>query len=178
MTNNTKYSLIIPVYNSEEILPSLFESLKSNLTSINEELEILFVEDGSTDGSWKKLKELQNHHTDITSTIIQLSNNFGQFAATLCGMHNAIGDVIITMDDDLQYDPADILRLIDHYEKNDWKIVYGLPPKMKRPFFLNWAAAYAKFYVVRVHFKDKTRPIDQSSFRVMNAKFIPQGPGG
>ena len=112
---NGKVSVVIPVYNSEQTLVSLTERLISTLQGIGREFEIIFVDDGSTDGSWERLRELRKRWEDCIR-LVRLSINSGQHNAILCGFGLVKGDVVITMDDDLQHPPEEIpalLRAID-----------------------------------------------------------------
>jgi glycosyltransferase involved in cell wall biosynthesis len=101
-----KISVIIPVYNEEKNIPQLYEELvKAGLR----EKEIIFVDDGSTDGSRAVIRELANK--DKSVALISLNKNYGQTLALAAGIKLSTGPVIVTMDADLQNDPADIPRL-------------------------------------------------------------------
>lgn len=104
-------SVVIPVYNECESMPRLLEQLQKAVKSISGIAEFIFVDDGSEDQTWKVLTELQVQDRRIRA--IRLRRNFGQTAAMACGIDSARGKVIVTMDGDLQNDPADILRLLE-----------------------------------------------------------------
>lgn len=104
-------SIIIPIYNEEKNIPSLFENLQNVLTKNSYSHEIVFVDDGSQDNSHAKLLELENKYPIVN--IIKFKRNFGQTAAIMAGIENSQGDIIVTMDGDLQNDPKDIPLLID-----------------------------------------------------------------
>ena len=115
-----KITVIIPVYNAANSLEMLFDRLINIFKNNNKEFEIIFVDDCSPDDSWKILTALKKKYSSILR-IIRLSVNSGQHNAILCGMSFAQGDIIITMDDDLQHHPEDIPQLVkpiieDHYE--------------------------------------------------------------
>ncbi|OGH64466.1 MAG: hypothetical protein A2821_03015 [Candidatus Magasanikbacteria bacterium RIFCSPHIGHO2_01_FULL_41_23] len=99
-------SIVIPVYNEEDNVALLHNKIVAVCTNLSEEYEIIFVDDGSTDQTIKKLKELPK------VKIVVLAMDFGQTSALDAGIHDAKGDIIITMDGDLQNDPADIPNLI------------------------------------------------------------------
>ena len=100
-------SVVVPLYNEWESVPLLHHRLQAVLEG---DPEIIFVDDGSTDGTWEALQALRA--TDGHVRAIRLKRNFGQTAAMSCGIDYARGAVIVTMDGDLQNDPADIPRLI------------------------------------------------------------------
>jgi glycosyltransferase involved in cell wall biosynthesis len=124
-------SVVIPLYNEEENVQILHERLKKTLDPLEKEYEILFVDDGSTDGTLPILEEIQAK--DKRVIVLSLRRNFGQTAAFAAGFDFARGDVIVTMDGDLQNDPADIPKLLELIKYND--LVSGWRKKRKDPFF-------------------------------------------
>ncbi len=115
-------SLVIPIYNEEESLPHLLAELQPILANIGRTYEILCIDDGSRDGSFAELKKLRQQ--DDRVRIIRFRRNFGQTAAFAAGFDRALGDVIITMDADLQNDPADIPRLLEKIDEG-YDVVSG-----------------------------------------------------
>lgn len=133
---NIQYSIIVPVYNSEQTLKSLFSRIKQTFDNINSSFELIFVEDHSADASWIEICRLKEKHPkEITA--IQLAKNFGQHNAILCGLEYAKGQFIITIDDDLQFPPEQIIELIKCQEKNHSELVYGVPEKKMHRFTKN-----------------------------------------
>ncbi|MFH1297318.1 MAG: glycosyltransferase family 2 protein [Bacteroidota bacterium] len=128
MTLLPKYSVAVPVYNSQESLEELFTGIQALFTQRKDSFEVIFVEDRSRDGSWEVLKRLKAAHSD-TITAIRLSKNFGQHNATLCGLGFAKGEFVITIDDDLQTPPAEISRLINALDPVPADLVYGISRK-------------------------------------------------
>ena len=116
-----KISVVIPVFNELESLPSLVEELKINLNNFKE-WEVIFVDDGSSDKSNNWLFKLSNENDNFK--LIQFFRNYGKSAALSEGFKNAKGDYIITMDADLQDDPAEIPNLINKLEEG-WDLVSG-----------------------------------------------------
>ena len=102
-------SIIIPIYNEEENINKTYELIESALQKIN--YEVIFVNDGSLDNSEKKILEIIKKSQNYK--LISLRRNYGQTAAMQAGFDNAIGEVIIPMDGDLQNDPKDIPKLLD-----------------------------------------------------------------
>jgi glycosyltransferase involved in cell wall biosynthesis len=124
-------SIVVPLYNEEENVRELHGRLKEVLDGLGSEYELIFIDDGSTDGTLPLLQEMQSG--DGRVVVLSLRRNFGQTAAFAAGFDYARGDVIVTMDGDLQNDPKDIPRLIDMIREND--IVSGWRKSRKDPFF-------------------------------------------
>jgi len=119
-----KYSVVVPVYNSEQSLEELFSGIQKVFGELREEFEVIFVEDHSQDQSWKVIGDLKARFP-LLITAIQLSKNFGQHNATTCGFSFAKGEFIITIDDDLQTPPEEIAKLINSYESACPDLIYG-----------------------------------------------------
>ena len=124
-------SVVIPVYNEEENIRLLHEKLKAALDLLQKEYEILFIDDGSTDRTLSILEEIQAKDKHLT--VLSLRRNFGQTAAFAAGFDFARGDIVVTMDGDLQNDPADIPKLLEKIKDHD--LVSGWRKKRKDPFF-------------------------------------------
>lgn len=112
-------SLIVPLYNEEANIKPLVQEIQSILSVT---YEIILINDSSTDSTWSKIKELAATHKNIKA--INLRRNFGQTAAIMAGIDFANGDIIISLDGDLQNDPADIPRLLDKIEEG-YDVVSG-----------------------------------------------------
>jgi len=110
-----KLSLVIPVFNEEGNLEMLHSRIHEALRDLAGSYAIIFVDDGSTDGSFEALREL--HRRDDHVIVIRFRRNFGQTAAFAAGFKRARGEVVVTMDADLQNDPADIPRLLEKIEE-------------------------------------------------------------
>lgn len=118
-----KISIIIPVYNEAENLPLLYKALHETMDTLGMPWQVVFVDDGSTDGSLRVLEEIGS--TDPNhSRIVVLRRNFGQTAAIAAGIDHSDGDVIILMDADLQNDPADIPMMVDKIN-DGYEVVSG-----------------------------------------------------
>jgi glycosyltransferase involved in cell wall biosynthesis len=116
-------SIIIPAYNEEDNIEPVYRELKSVLSETGHPYEILFIDDGSTDQTFQKMKSIQI--MDDSVRIIKFRKNFGQSAALQAGFDFATGTIIITMDSDLQNDPHDIPALITKMEQEDFDVVCG-----------------------------------------------------
>jgi len=116
-------SLVIPVYNEEENLPILFEEIKKALDASGKTWEAVFIDDGSADGSLAVLRELAA--ADPRARFAAFAENRGQSAAFKAGFAEAGGEVIVTLDADLQNDPADIPRMVEAYHAQGVDMVAG-----------------------------------------------------
>lgn len=108
-------SLVIPVFNEEETLEALDSQIHEALSGLNGGYEIIFVDDGSTDGSFEVLRELHRRNANVVA--IRFRRNFGQTAAFSAGFKRARGEIVVTMDADLQNDPADIPKLLEKMDE-------------------------------------------------------------
>ena len=124
-------SVVVPLYNEEENVRLLHQKLREALDPAVEEYELLFVDDGSTDSTLQILEELQANDNHIT--VLSLRRNFGQTAAFAAGFDFARGEVIVTMDGDLQNDPADIPNLLAKIDEG-YDVVSGWRADRKDKF--------------------------------------------
>src|SRR3989337_992234 len=124
-------SIVIPVYNEEESVPLLYKSIKKVMDATGLNYEIIFVDDGSKDNTFSILSDIQK--SDPNVVVISFRRNFGQTAAMAAGFDHASGDIIVTMDADLQNDPKDIPRLLEKAKEYD--VVSGWRKNRKDPFF-------------------------------------------
>jgi glycosyltransferase involved in cell wall biosynthesis len=125
-------SIVIPLYNEQDCIPGLYQQLTAALEPMGRPYEIVIIDDGSRDCSFELLKEL--HARDPRVHVIHFRRNFGQTAAFAAGFEHARGDIVITMDADLQNDPADIPRLVAKMDEG-FDIVSGWRVDRKDPFF-------------------------------------------
>ncbi len=138
-------SVVIPLFNERESLRELHEELTSVLANVGKPYELVFVDDGSTDGSWDVLRELAS--ADPRVRAFSFRRNFGKAAALAYGFRKARGRIIITMDADLQDDPAEIPGLVAKIEEG-WDLVNGWKRKRRDPLgkrisskLFNWATS-------------------------------------
>ena len=114
--------MFLPVFNEEPNLRPLHEKLNASLAQLGRTAEIIYVDDGSSDGSLNILREIAAH--DPRVRVVAFRRNYGQTPAMAAGIHAARGSVLIPMDADLQNDPADIVRLLDKLDEG-YDVVSG-----------------------------------------------------
>ena len=124
-------SVVIPIYNEEECVAQLCERLHDSLSKLKRSYEVLLIDDGSSDRTWNLLQECVNTHPHMRA--IRFRRNFGQTAAMSAGFHDARGDVIVTMDADLQNDPEDIPKLLERIDQG-FDVVSGWRKDRQDPF--------------------------------------------
>jgi len=134
-------SVVIPVYNSELILPALITRLTPVLEKITDCFEVLLINDGSRDKSWQIINKLSKENNNIVG--INLMRNYGQHNALLCGIRSAKNDIVVTMDDDLQHPPEEIHKLIEKLNEG-FDVVYGIPFKQVHEPWRNFFSWFTK----------------------------------
>lgn len=114
-------SVVVPVYNEQEVITETYRRLKASLSNLDMDIEYIFINDGSTDNTYLKLKELIVN-TDVK--LINFSRNFGHQIAISAGMDYAKGDAVVVIDADLQDPPEIISEMIEKW-KEGYEVVYG-----------------------------------------------------
>ena len=139
MSNKPHLSIIVPVHNEEENILELYKKLYNTLSIIEKTYELIFVDDGSTDNTFEKIKNIK----DSKVKVVRFQRNYGKAAALSCGFKKAKGDIVITLDGDLQDDPKEIPRFLEELKKYD--MVSGWKSNRKDPIsktvpsrFFNW----------------------------------------
>lgn len=120
-------SIVVPLYNEAESLPKLHEWISRVMKANQFTYEIIFVNDGSTDDSWKVIEQLEKNYTEVRG--IKFRNNYGKSPALFCGFNAALGDVVITMDADLQDSPDEIPSLYKMIIEENYDLVSGWKKK-------------------------------------------------
>ena len=136
-------SIVIPCYFAREFIAELVEEVHREVGAWCEDYELVLVNDGSTDGTWEVLLELQKQHPDRTRCI-DLMRNFGQHNALYVGITHARKDVIVTMDDDLQHPPAAIAEMAAALTP-DIDLVYGVPREEQHGLWRDLASIITKW---------------------------------
>ena len=134
-----KLSICVPVYKSETILEKFVETIEKEVRFVDN-LELILVNDCSPDGSWEKIVELKKKYDFIVG--VNLIKNFSQHNAVMAGLNEASGDIIITMDDDLQHNPADIVKLYNKIVNEGYDVCYT---KFSNREHKNWKVWGSKF---------------------------------
>ena len=146
-------SVVVPVRNEERSVALLYDELAAALDPLGEAWEAVFVDDGSTDGSFSALTRLHAATTNVR--VVRLRRNFGKAAALMAGFDQAQGDTIVTIDGDLQDDPSEIPRLLAKLEEgfdlvSGWK-TRRRDPLMRRVLSRLFNAVTSRFSGVRLH---------------------------
>lgn len=161
-------TIVIPAYNEEKNISLLYESLKSELSRLKKSYEVIFIDDGSTDKTLEQIKKLRV--SDDNVKIISFTKNFRKASALAAGLNSASGNIIVTMDADMQDNPSEVPKLLGKLNEG-YDMVVGWKYPRKDP--LGKIAASRLFnLLVRVLTGLKIHDCD-SNFRVMRRKVIP-----
>jgi glycosyltransferase involved in cell wall biosynthesis len=134
-------SILVPVYNSAQILPKLIERIISVAKSLNVPFEVILVNDGSSDASWKTIRRLASMHPCVRG--ISMMRNYGQHNALLAGLRTATYATTVTLDDDLQHPPEEFPKLVAKLH-DGFDVVYGSPTSGTHGLFRNLASVVTK----------------------------------
>ncbi len=129
--------------------------------------QLILVDDASPDDSWEVIKEIQQSAPECV-TAIQLMRNFGQHNALMCGLGQATGSFIVTMDDDLQHPPEEIPRLLEAIRASGDDVVYGVPAERKHARWRNLGSALVSAFY-RIVFQTQIQP---AAFRIMRREVV------
>ncbi len=165
MKPNSSISVLIPVYRSETTLSTLITRLANTLSAMQADYEVILINDGSPDRSWEIICGLAKEYPFVQG--INLTRNFGQHNALLCGIRAARKEIIVTMDADLQNPPEEIPKLIDKLDEG-YDVVYGVPQKKQQGLMRLLAS-----WMVRITLKSALNvgsAFQGSSFRAFRAQ--------
>lgn len=163
-----KYSIVVPVYNEEEVLLEFYRRTTATLQGTKEGYEIVFVNDGSTDNTLSILRELNSR--DASIKVINFSRNFGHQIAITAGMDYTVGDSVVIIDADLQDPPEVILRLIEKW-KEGFDVVYAVRHERKGETVLKKLTA-SIFYKLIIKITNVTIPKNVGDFRLIDKKVL------
>jgi glycosyltransferase involved in cell wall biosynthesis len=158
-----KYSVVIPVFNSQKSLEELYTRIRWTFNRYELNYEVVFVDDGSEDESWEILKKIKGLFPNEVKAF-RLAKNVGQHSAVLCGIGHSNGDFILTMDDDLQNPPEEIIKLIEKQIETKSDLVYGIYANKKHNWYRNLGSGILK---KGIQFFSK-KSGDGSSFRLLS----------
>jgi len=168
LQNELRFSVVIPAFNEAENLEVLYTRLTRVMVSLGEPYEIIFVDDGSTDGSFQILRDL--HQKDNNVRVIRFTRNFGQHPAVMAGFDASRGETIITLDADLQNPPEEIPKLLDKLDEG-YEVVFGVFEQRKHSVFRRAGSSFAKWVLGRILPVDAT---GLSGFRVLRSYTVTQ----
>jgi dolichol-phosphate mannosyltransferase len=156
-------SIVVPVYDEEAVLPELRRRLLAVLERTGARFEVIFVDDGSSDGTGALVDAI--HDEDARFKCVHFSRNFGHQAAVTAGLHHAAGDVACVMDADLQDPPELLLRLLAEWEKGS-DVVYAVRRARKEHWLL--VALYQLFYRLMARLASVPMPLDAGDFSLVS----------
>jgi glycosyltransferase involved in cell wall biosynthesis len=162
------FSVVIPVFNEEGNIEPLYTRLTKVLRALKKPYEIIFVDDGSSDRSFPILENI--HSKDEKAKLIRFTRNFGQHPAIMAGFNAARGEVIITLDADLQNPPEEIPKLIEKLD-DGYEIVFGVFQERKHSFFRRAGSRFAKAVLAKVSPVETT---NLSGFRALRSYTVNQ----
>lgn len=165
--NNTKISVVIPVYNSANCIQELVDEVIVQLSITYQSFEIILIDDRSKDHSWEQIKLLKSKYPE-TIKGIRLSKNYGQHSATLAGLNISEGQWVVTMDDDYESPINELLNLLKHATENNYNLTYAVY-KNKRNGIIRRGMTYLYKKVAKLEGKNKGLG---SSFRVLNRSLV------
>jgi glycosyltransferase involved in cell wall biosynthesis len=155
-------SIVVPVYDGSQTLAALLDRIERTLVGIGLPFEVIAVNDGSRDDSWRVIQEETSRRPWLVG--IDLSRNFGQHNALLCGIRAAHYETVVTLDDDLQNPPEEIPRLLDLLASG-YDVVYGSPEQERHGFWRDMASQVTKLVLGKVLGAETARQV--SGFRAL-----------
>ncbi len=166
--NDVTYSIVIPIYNEEKVLPVLEGRLVSLLDELDGPSEVIFVNDGSTDGSYEYIRAL--HDKDRRFQIVNLARNFGHQIAITAGIDLAAGQAVVIMDADLQDPPEVVLEMAAKWREG-YEIVYGLRTDRSTDSWAKRVTA-SLFYRLLGKLSDVKIPAEVGDFRLVDRRAV------
>lgn len=165
-------SLVFPIFNEEAVLPVLVARLEALLPTLEKDgdtVEVLFVNDGSRDGSLLQLRELAQKHS--WARVLSFSRNFGHQIAVTAGMHHAAGDAVVLLDADLQDPPELLPEMIRLWRDESWEVVYGKRRSREGETAFKLLTA-SLFYKLLHRLTSVAIPENTGDFRLMDRKVV------
>lgn len=166
MGNNAIYSIIVPLYNEGEVIMETSRRIKEVMDSVGEPYEVVFVDDGSRDDTYVKVKKICKENDEFK--LLKFSRNFGHQPAITAGMNESIGKAVIVIDADLQDPPEIIPKMIEKW-KEGYEVVYGKRSKREGETFFKKLTAKVFYRTLNV-LSDTKIPADVGDFRLIDRK--------
>lgn len=164
---NIDYSVVIPIFNEEEIIPELWRRLSDILDRLDSSSEVIFINDGSVDNSLELLKEINHKNQEVK--IISFSRNFGHQCALSAGIDHTNGKAVILMDGDLQDSPEAIISFLQLWQQG-YDVVYAIRKNRKEKWLKR--LAFKSFYYIQRKLSGIVTPMDAGIFSLMDRKVI------
>lgn len=164
---NIDYSVVIPIFNEEEIIPELWRQLSDVLQRLDGSSEVIFINDGSIDYSFELLKEISQEKPEVK--IISFSRNFGHQCALSAGIDHANGKAVILMDGDLQDSPEAIISFARLWQQG-YDVVYAIRKNRKEKWLKR--LAFKSFYYIQGKLSGIVTPMDAGIFSLMDRKVV------
>jgi len=162
------YSIIAPIYNEFENIPNLYKRVSSVMDSTQEPWELILVDDGSSDGSTDRIRELAAAHKNVRPVIF--ARNFGHQIAVTAGLDYARGQAVVIIDADLQDPPEVILELAEKW-KEGYEVVYAVRSEREGESWFKLLTA-SLFYRLIYRITDVKIPLDTGDFRLLDRKVV------
>ncbi len=166
--DSVKYSVVIPVYNEQESLPALLDRLRTVLDQLDGPAEVVLVDDGSRDASYRLIVEANRR--DSRFKIIQLSRNFGHQVAITAGMDVASGEAVVIMDADLQDPPELIPELVERWQQG-YEVVYAIREQRDGETMFKRKTA-SMFYGLQRRLAEVDQPVEVGDFRLVDRRAL------
>ena len=163
-----KYSIVVPVFNGADKIDELFRRIAETFDSKNCRYEIVIVNDGSTDNTWETITKAAAKNPNITA--INLTRNFGQHPAVLCGLANSTGDYILTIDADLQNPPEELFKLIEPAVEKKLDLIFARFTKKQHAFYRR-LGSHVISYLNAVIFS-KPKDLNISNVRIISKDVV------
>lgn len=162
-------SVVVPLYNEEKVIDTLYKRCTTALNTWCTNYEIICINDGSSDNTLELLKKY--HESDKRFKVISFSRNFGHQSAFLCGLKNSSGKYIAMIDGDLQ-DPPELLEQFYQKMAEGYDVVYGVRRKRKESFFKK--LSYKLYYIILNNLSTIPIPLDSGDFSMISRKVLKQ----
>jgi dolichol-phosphate mannosyltransferase len=160
-------TIVVPLFNEEAVIPELHRRLTTAMSALEDQYDIIYVDDGSSDGTLALLASL--HLADPKARVISFSRNFGHQTSISAGLSYAEGDAVIIIDGDLQ-DPPELLPEFIRKWKEGYSVVYGIRTRRKENILKR--TAYSVFYRLLKRISYPTIPVDSGDFSIMDRSIV------